>query len=305
MQINNEYTYSKHHTIETIKDNMMPLEEHVHAYTSALIKYFAVYDFTYQLKDGTEKIYHTKQQRYEDMQDMSYEELHELAWVIVIQATVKKQSTFTEVLGKFYKRLPHEDRLGLETASEMLGVLNTTPFIDVIYPRNTEEGVLMIQSNIDHDAEILKYLENQRYILPSLVPPKEITTNTETGYQTLTGSIMTKGKHHELPMNLTHLNRQNAIPLTMDERVYRLSEPVFKEEDGEEDKDRMKRLTAWKQLNHECIDIYKKFVGAVFYLTNKYDERARFYTQGHHLNVQGDDYRKGAIEFAEPELIRS
>lgn len=303
LQIKNEYTYSSKHTVETVKAEMLELEDYVHDYTKAILEYFSVYDFTYQLKDGTEKIHVTKQERYSYMQSLSYEEVHEMAWELVVLSTLVKEQTFTAIVGKFYKRLPHEPRLNLETTAELLGVLSTTPFIDVVYPNYSFEGVLIVKSNIEHDQSTKDYLNNQLYILPSLVPPKKIISNSMCGYQTIKGSIMTKGKHHDKPMNINHLNRQNAIPLIMDERVYRMSEPVFKDKDGETKEERSKRLKDWRQLNHECIGVYAKFVATPFYLTNKYDERGRFYTQGHHFNVQGDDYRKGSIEFADKELI--
>lgn len=305
LQISNEYVYDKKHTIETIKKDFEErnLTRFVNNFIKEIVKYFAVSEFEYVLKDGTKKTYETKKQRYEDMRMLSDRELESLAWKTVIWSTIERTS-FTAVVGKLSKLLPHEDRLALETASEILGVLSTTPFINIEYPMHTEEGVLMIVPQMSMTAEITEYLDNQRLSLPSLIKPQEIVNNTSSGYQTYSSSIFTKGKHHDSSVNLRHLNRQNSIPLCIDERVYLITEPVFKDKRDETEEERVKRLVAFRKLNYECIDIFKKYTGSTFYLTHKYDERLRTYARAHHINSQGADYQKCAIELAEPELIK-
>ena len=304
LQINNEYTYCKKHTVETVKQSFSQdgFDEYVEQFAQDLREYFSVDDFEYTLKDGTKKIYATKAKRYGDMQRMSDKDLLELAWKAVVWSCLKR-TTLTSVVSKIQHDLPHEDRLALETASEIIGVLAKTPFITVEYPRYTDEGVLMIKPNVTLDKELQDYVDNQRYVLPSLVPPKALESNTCSGYQTFNDTVFTKKNHHNDYVNLHHLNRQNSIPLCIDERVYRLTEPVFKDNPKESPEERQKRVDAFRKLNHECIDIYKKFTGATFYLTHRYDSRLRTYTKGYHISSQAADYQKGAIELAEPELI--
>jgi hypothetical protein len=301
-QLNNEYAFAKQHTVLTLRDGLEDdMGSYVRQYVSNLIKYFSETDFTYMVGDE-QRVWATKQTRYTDMQALSITQMEDLAWTIICQIVTKKLSTFTEVIGKFYKKLPHQDRLGLETAAEMLGVLNDSPFITVIYPRYSETGVMMIQSNVDLDAELTAYVKNQRFILPSLVVPKTVACNTDTGYQTISGSVILSGKHNDKKVNLAHLNRQNKIALCMDERVPRLVEPVFKEKLESAD-ERVKRYKAWVKLNTACIEIFAKFVGVRFYLTHKFDERQRTYDVGHEFNSMGDDYRKAIIELDDVELV--
>lgn len=304
LQINNEYAYCKKHTVETVKQSLTQykFDEYVEHFAQDLREYFSVDDFEYTLKDGTKKIYLTKARRYGDMQRMSDGDLLELAWKTVIHSVLQR-TTLTSVVAKIQNDLPHEDRLALETASEIIGVLATTPFIDVEYPRNTDEGVLMIQPKIKPLESLTDYVDNLRYVLPSLVTPKALESNTCSGYLTFNDTVFTKKNHHDEYVNLHHLNRQNSIALCIDERVYRLTEPVFKEDPKESPDEHTKRVKAFRKLNHECIDIYKKFIATPFYLTHRYDSRLRTYTKGYHLTSQGADYQKGGIELAEPELI--
>jgi DNA-directed RNA polymerase len=43
--------------------------------------------------------------------------------------------------------------------------------------------------------------------------------------------------------------------------------------------------------------------GNRFYMTHKYDKRGRTYSQGYHINPQGNDWNKAVIEFADKEVI--
>lgn len=304
-QMNNEYVYCKKHTIETFKKNYVEsgFTPYIEAFRDKLVAYFSVKDFNYVLKNGERKVYVTKQQRYTDMINLEPEELLSIAWKAVIWCNLSRTS-FTSVVSKLVGVLPHEDRLALETAAEILGVLEDTPFIQVEYPRNTEEGVLMINPRIGLDDEMIQYVNNQRYVLPSLVKPKPIVNNKDSGYLTFKDTVFTKGKHHEEYVNLHHLNRQNAIPLSIDTRVYRITEPLFKPDATDTEAQALTRIKAFKKLNFECIELYKQFKDREFFLTHRYDERLRTYTKGHHFSSQGADYQKGAVELAVKELVR-
>jgi DNA-directed RNA polymerase len=235
---------------------------------------------------------------------MDLTHLEDLCWDLVVACIIKPKATFTEVVGKLYKRLKLETpRMGMETISEMIGILNDHPFIVVEYPKHSVEGVLMIHSKVKLTATTQRYLDGQRYILPSIVRPSEVTNNQECGYQTIKESLILGGKAHDKFVNLAHINRVNNVPLAIDDRIIRSVNPVFKLKEGEDIGERIDRCIQWTKLNEESIAVYVKLIGQVIYLTHKYDERCRTYASGHHAHTQGDDYRKAMIELAEPELV--
>ncbi len=41
----------------------------------------------------------------------------------------------------------------------------------------------------------------------------------------------------------------------------------------------------------------------VFHMTHKYDKRGRTYSQGYHVNYQGNPWNKACIEFADKEVV--
>lgn len=304
-QLLNEELFDKSHTVETMRDSLeKDFQQYVDAYTGIIKQYYSQTDFSYTLKDGTKKNWDSKQSRFEDMQELDIEKL---AWDCIVFCLCKKLTTFTEVLGKFYKKFKHEtDRMNLESASEFIALLNQTPFIDVIYPRDAEEGVLMIQSNVTLEKSLQDYLENQRFTLPSLIQPTPVETNSDTGYTTIKGSIILSGRHHEHEVCLDHINRCNSVALSIEERLIGNVEPVFKHKEEETELENQRRLENFNQCNRESAGIYAHLLamGNKFYLTHRYCSRGRTYAYGYHMNSQGDNWRKAVLTLANKELVQ-
>jgi hypothetical protein len=304
LQIKNEYAFDKQHTVETLQLELEDtFKSHVDNYVKLLKDYYAQDDFTYTLKDGTIKVWASKQDRFNEMHEL---DIAEIAWHCLVHCITQKDTTFTQVIGKFYKRFGHEtDRQNLESASEFIAILNQTPFINVIYPANSEEGVLMIHSNIKLGKRLEAYLDNQRFTLPSLIEPMELTNNKQTGYESIGGSVLLGGRHHDNEVCLDHINRVNKVKFSLETRIFKKANPVFKDKD-ETEIERQKRLDNFKQCNRESGDIYARLVkaGNEFYLTNRYCSRGRTYAHGYHLNSQGDNFRKGVLVLAEKELVQ-
>lgn len=305
-QIKNEWNYAKHHTVEVVKlgllEHASDLDEYITAFMYDVKEFFSETDFTYTVK-GEVRNWDSKEERFKYMQRMPDTELKELCWVVLVYCVLQERTTFTQVLGKVYKRFKLGERQALETAADIIAVLNKHPFISVEYPLNTEEGVLMIRSHIKLPEPIQKYLNQQTFILPSLDVPVPVLSNTDTGYETIQDGILLGGKMHNMPLNLGHINRCNAIPLRIDDRVIRYASPEFKEKDDSPE-ERKARYNQWRQLNAESVNLYAEFVDTTFYLTHRYDERGRTYARGHHFNTLGDDYRKAVIELADRELVQ-
>jgi len=303
LQIANEYSFDKSHTVETIRDSFKNFEPEVIKYIKLCKEYFSQTDFSYVLKDGTKKNWDTKQERFEFMQNM---DLTNICWDVVVWSTIKPTCTFTEVVGHLYKKLAlTTDRQGIETASEMVALLSKTPFITVVYPANAEEGVLMVKSNINLDIKMQTYLDNQRFTLPSLTVPKLVECNRDNGYESIAGSVILSGNHHDKHLALDHINRMNSIALSLEPRVLLKAEPKFKAKSKESIKDTIKRAKAFEQNNTEGVDIYVKLINQdnEFYLTHQFDEIGRVYARGYHVNTMGDNYRKSMLVLANKEII--
>jgi len=300
-QLHIEYGLSKYHTVETIRKMMPALDEHVNAYIDSVIAYYnQEHSFVYEVK-GEVRTWHTKQERYEQIRDM---DVSGIAWDTVIACITKPSVTFTEVVGKLYKKFNHAtDRQGMESASEFIALLSKTPFIKVVYPAQSNTGTLNIVSKVKLTDEVTTYLSKQMHILPSLVPLQPIRTNEDSGYLSFKQSVVLNDSHHELPQNLSHLNRANSVALTLNPDVLLNTSPSFKEEPNEPKDTRALRYKQWLKLNTESVHACSLFSNKEFYLTHAYCERGRTYAKGHQIDTQGDSYRKCAIEFANKELV--
>lgn len=307
-QIKNEYTHSKAHMRVTFQDEYRAagLLPSVHTLLKMVRHHFANGIFTYVINSGEVRTWDTKIVRYDAMCSMDDDDLEELVWTLVIAGTRQATCSIQQMVGQLIGAIPHEGRLALETAGELVGLLAQTPFITVKYPRDTVEGVIMIRSNIPHTKALDDYLEQRRFILPSLVLPRRVTHNHENGYQTFNATIFTKGKHHDYRVNLTHINRLNAIPLTLDTRLYARAEPVYVPPDltkvRKKPLDPVKHYKQWVRMNTECVHLYAELGNYVFYITHQFDERLRTYTHAFHFNLQGQDYQRAGLELANKEL---
>lgn len=224
-------------------------------------------------------------EEYATSQDISID----LAWEIVLACVITKRTTLITVIAQ----LQHlED--DLVVLAELVVALAHTPIIDMDI---SNPDVIVIYSKLTIEGT------QRYYALPMVAEPRTVTHNLESAYFTLKGTVFTKRTKHKYPMNLKHLNRQNKIPLKVNERAIRNVEPVFTEKEGESFIDRRDRFKQWERLNRESVQLYALFTERVIYLTNRFDARGRTYTNGYHFNIQGDDYRKASLELAEKEYI--
>lgn len=302
-QINNEYTYSMKHLTANIQEFYKDtLSSYVEDCCLDMLMVFNINDFTYVSK-GEVKEWTTKKERYLKLRNM---DLRPVIWSVLAQVIYKDTLTFTEVVGKIYQRFEHPTaRQNIESAAEVIALMSKQPWFTLIYPNNSETGTIQIQNRVRRSDEVLKYLNNLVFDLPMLCLPEEVESNSDSGYLSFQGSLLSKGKHHDKPLNYGHINRANSTPLKLNADVLLNTKPKWKEKAGETPQERTQRLLNFIDMNEKCVELYAMMEKYAFHLTHKYDERGRTYAKGYHINTQGDDFRKAAIELANKEVIQS
>lgn len=232
-------------------------------------------------------------------QNFSAEQIaFELAYVIF---TCNALQPIQGPAGQLAAFLGYEDIFdGVKTAAELIVVAAQLDLCDVETASINEDKQMSIISNVELSDEVYTYLDSMLYLPPSLVQPKEITANNQSGYLDGSGSIILgQGNHHDYPLDLDAINILSAIPLALDTDI--ISTP---------------ELPSRKVVTKEQLDLHNTFVRESqvvfdelldsdneFYLTWKYDKRGRAYSQGYHVNIQGTEYRKAMINLANKELI--
>lgn len=170
-----------------------------------------------------------------------------------------------------------------------------------------EHGRFVVRFDIDDETQ--KKLDQFQYPLPMIEHPEEVWDNAQTGYQTIPGSLILKNNHHDEDICLDHINRVNSIPLRLNPDIVSFVQNQWKNVDrlqeGESYQDFKKRQKAFEKYNRNSRDVLSALMAAgdQFWLTHKYDKRGRTYSQGYHVNYQGNDWNKACIEFSEGEVL--
>ena len=173
---------------------------------------------------------------------------------------------------------------------------------------NETSGNFVIKYDISEDIKIM--LDKYQYPLPMIIEPNRVEDNFTTGYYTIKGPLVLNGSKYfnNVDICLDHLNRMNAVPLTLDFSVINSNEgkyikPTRKE--GEEFTDFRKRLKQAATFYDTSLNVMQGLseLTDTLYLTHKYDRRGRCYSSGYHINTQGTDYNKAVIQLAHKEVV--
>lgn len=162
----------------------------------------------------------------------------------------------------------------------------------------------------DISSDVQDDINNYQYPLPMVIPPLEVTDNTQTGYLTIKNSLILKDNHHDDDICLDHINRVNQVKLRLNmvvaEHVHNTWKGLDKKQAGEDTEtfERRKRSFEKYMKTSKATMQLLEISGNEFYLTHKYDKRGRCYCQGYHVNYQGNPWNKAVIEFAQGEVTK-
>lgn len=164
----------------------------------------------------------------------------------------------------------------------------------------------------DVSQDVKDDLERYQYPLPMVIEPKEVKTNMDTGYLTIRTSVILKDNHHEDDVCLEHLNQMNRIKLRINHNVAQMVKNQWKGLDKakpeETYEDYQKRVRAFAKYDRTARDVMMMIEvsgNGEFYLTHRYDKRGRCYSQGYHINYQGNPWNKSVIQFAHEEVVEN
>lgn len=167
--------------------------------------------------------------------------------------------------------------------------------------------VFIVRFDISDDVR--EEIDTYQYPLPMIVEPKELKNNRDTGYFTSKNSVILRNNHTEDDVCLDYLNKINRVKLRVNTNTVAFVQNEWKNLDkpkpDETREDFMKRKKAFEKYDRTSREVlaHLEIAGSEFWLTHKYDKRGRVYSQGYHVNYQGNDWNKACIEFAEGELL--
>lgn len=263
--------------------------------------------------------YTSKQQRKDSVLCMDVQDIVEKIFIDVL--LIKGTTTLATMASQLGQTLGFADtREGITLAAELLAVLLPVGLYSIapIYAK----GQYHVIPNLVLNNEQRLIAERGMYIPPSIDKPKKLKFNRDSGYATLKGQSLILGgayKHHEGDLCLDVLNRQNRIPLCLNEEfLERLPEQrkktmedirdslIEKGKQGKELHDALRQEEYNWYIHCELSNMVYNLMldaGNQFYVCNKVDMRGRVYSQGHHVNPMGASYKKAMVELSNKEKV--
>lgn len=222
---------------------------------------------------------------------------------LLVQMVLHKRTTLPVLVGILRRHFTHHQKASQITADE---ILKCTQADLVDWHPSLRQFIV----KYDISPDVQEDLDRYQYPLPMVVEPKEIKDNTDTGYYTSTNSVILKNNHHDDDVCLDHLNKMNNIKLKINHTtavmIHNQWKHLDKPKQGEERKDFQRRVKAFEKYDRTARDVmaHLEVAGNEFYITHKYDKRGRVYSQGYHVNYQGNDWNKAVIEFSNEEIVQ-
>lgn len=169
----------------------------------------------------------------------------------------------------------------------------------------------LIEVIVQHEpsSEVQQRIEQFQYPLPMIEKPMTVRHNRQTGYRTIKGSLILKNNHHDDDICLDHINRMNAIPLAVNADVVAFVQNNWKNLDKQKPdetyadfRDRQKAFWKYDTTSRDILEGLSLQPDGIF-LTHKVDKRGRTYSQGYHVNYQGNDWAKAVVQLHHVEHL--
>lgn len=233
--------------------------------------------------------------------------------VACISLECQKPMKLVSVASLCARHLNMSDKVeAIHTMAEIIAVLGETDLFD---NKKTREGWIVI-SRVGLDAEVTQYADNALYLPPLIIKPRKVRSNRDSGYITQRGESLILGfyeNHHDDNICLDVINILNSNEYELDtdfidNNVMEWSEPEF--EVGKHTHYEEEQITAmskdyfenyFKEQSKFFVKLMKHH-GNSMYITNKVDKRGRIYSQGFHINPQGDSYHKAMLNLKHREI---
>ena len=219
-------------------------------------------------------------------------------FTLLAQLALHKRADINTICG-----IMHKHATSMQETIDLIKLCAELDLIDY----NTNFSVFITKYTISNDVQT--DIDRYQYPLPMVVKQKEVKCNTDNGYLTSKGSLILQDNHHDDDICLDHINRANKIRFKLNKDIISVINNSWsnlnKRKSRESVQDYQKRISAFEHYNtnaHAVMDLLIQ-EGNEFYLTHKYDKRGRVYSQGYHVNYQGNSWNKAVIDFAEEEIV--
>lgn len=244
-----------------------------------------------------------------DFVKSNFEEISDRELDILTKLSIYKTIPINALIESVYtSNNPITDTYSIEQINqynqETVDIINSLAVDDCLdlYSKN---GKIYVRTKLVVPNDIQNIIDLFMYPVPLIEKPKHIHKLTDTGYHHFTEGYVILNLHKEhLPdnyyfctdiLNILSKQKYELNQRAIDHNVYKWRKEINEETMS------YKQLAILKQSITNLQKIYKD---KEFYLTWKYDKRGRFYDSGYLIHIQGNDYQKSVIQFANKELVQ-
>lgn len=280
--------------------NRKLVQEQVTASVLSIPNFLEVRDaMVHRLEEFANKkyTYDSKNQRMELLRAM---DLQELCGDLLCRVAMYVEPTMlSTVVGQLEGFLGWDSKYeAAVTLSEILAVLAPLGVFDMYKETNASSIKILSRIPICPVAKI--NIGGGLFLPPMVCKPDVLTTNTDSGYLTVSESLILNNNHHDEELGLDVLNTMNSVKLSLNVEFLQTvpEEPTFEIQDQEQ-------LQEWERFLEQSRNVYGLMLehGNQFHLTHKVDKRGRIYARGYHINTQGTSYKKAMLDLADKELV--
>lgn len=289
-----EDMYSKKQSTELImKDIESGMEDSIFVALSHLFNYF----------NG--KYYDSKNIRIKQfISDNPCKYLDIVNMILVVVLPIKKTITIQNCVSKLYTQFEGGNQWDtVKTVAEIVTVVGSkSGLYNIIKPADSTSGSIELEPCYSLEEVTIKTLDRFKYLPPHVHKPDNIYKNYQSAYVSQDNSmILGSGNHHEKYLALDAINIANGIRLSLDPWVLTQEEESKKPLDTPDKVDNFNNhVKIAKETYEEIVDKYDNS----FYLSWRFCKRGRIYCSGHHVTIQGNEYKKALINLHKKELIR-
>lgn len=212
---------------------------------------------------------------------------------ILVILTIHKTTSIHHLLSSMIKQYHYKD------IYEVLSIMCNN---NILIKRNQYYSLLIPIEN-----DLREKIDNTIYPIPLTSEPEKVNKNTSYGSinQNIPVILGRSDISNDKDYNLDLLNNINKIPLSLNNKIINANEYTVKDKSDISFKSYKMKQTNLSNYRKKLKDMYSalNMLNNTFYITNSYDKRGRIYTNGYHINPQGNDYNKAVIEFANKKLI--
>ena len=220
--------------------------------------------------------------------EIDHKGIYDMIISVFTQALINDRITYQALVGMLNHKIKLDEEIDrVKIFADIIGLISVTGLIDI----TSEVGEYHYIST-DYEIDDIPVVNKHETITAI---PKHVESNWYAGKSILLGHSM---NHHDGYLRLSHIERMNQIPLTLNQRfISQYTEAPKHDPEGIEEEEQ------FEVFKEDSMQAYEEIGTGVYYDDWRYCCRGRSYSGSYYVGIQGSSYKKSIIELANKEVV--